>query len=205
MLSITYTLLTDGSSDHCLTHHIKWILDQRNVSFRAQIAFRALPHKKGLLKRVEAALEFYPCDVLFLHRDAENDSYNSRLEEIRRSLDGRIDTPVIPIIPMKMTEAWLLHDEEAIKKAAENPNSRVDLNLPRLRDIENISDPKNILFEKLKLATGLTGHRLTKYNPHQSRHRVAELISSYGALQAVSSFQFLEREIDTFLQSRGNE
>ena len=101
-----------------------------------------------------------------------------------------------------MTEAWLLHDIEAIRKAAENPNGNHKLDLPRIRTIEDEPDPKDILFEKLKLASGLTGRRLTKFNPHERRHRVAELIDSYASLRAMPSFALLEQNIDAYLQQK---
>jgi hypothetical protein len=44
-------------------------------------------------------------------------------------------TPVrhIPVVPVRMTEAWLLADEFAIRSAPGNPNGTQSLDLPDLR------------------------------------------------------------------------
>ena len=99
-----------------------------------------------------------------------------------------------------MTEAWLLFDEAAIRKAVGNPNGNAQLNIPPLRTIENVPDPKAVLFESLKIASGYYGRRLAKFEPQKYRHRVAELISAYDPLRVVDSFAKLEASIGAFIQ-----
>jgi hypothetical protein len=94
-----------------------------------------------------------------------------------------------------MTEAWLLFDEAALRHAAGNPNGRNPLNLPELSDIEQIPNPKEILFKVLREASGLTARRLKKFNLPGARIRITELISDFSPLLALPAFQALERKI----------
>ena len=66
----------------------------------------ALDHK------IRAALELYPCDLLFVHRDAEREPRANRVKEIqlaiqRISSDFFAGRPYICVVPIRMTEAWL--------------------------------------------------------------------------------------------------
>lgn len=49
---------------------------------------------------------------------------------------------VVPVIPGRMTEAWLRLDEAAIRRVAGNPNGRTKLGLPKLHEVESVADPK---------------------------------------------------------------
>ncbi len=131
MKRLSYTLLGDGSSDRLLEHVIDWALHQRNVNIeqRQWADFSRLRQRpSGLDERIRSALELYPCDVLFIHRDAERDSHGVRLTEIQRALP-EAGLPHVPIIPVRMTEAWFLHDEDAIRSASGNPRGTVSLHL----------------------------------------------------------------------------
>jgi len=64
----------------------------------------------NLLKQVQP-------HVVFVHRDADNAGVDDRLKEIRDAAtqastdakdDAITDVPVIPVIPVKETEAWIL-------------------------------------------------------------------------------------------------
>ena len=79
-------------------------------------------------KRIEFALEAYPCDCLFIHRDAERDPTRiPRREEIQKaieSLECQDAVPHVCVVPIRMTEAWLLFDEAAIQRAAGTPTEK---------------------------------------------------------------------------------
>ncbi len=91
-----------------------------------------------------------------------------------------------------MTEAWLLLDEQAIRSAAGNPNGKIDLKIRRIHTLENLPDPKQVLFDALKLASGLSGRRLEKFRPDEHRHLVAERIDNFLPLRKLSAFQKFE-------------
>lgn len=88
MSEITYTLLSDGTSDKALLSIIDWVLRQHfpNLVTQRQWAdFSRLPNPplmNRLTDRMEQALALYPCDWLFVHRDAERQSVEDRQQEI---------------------------------------------------------------------------------------------------------------------------
>jgi len=103
------------------------------------------PARAGLTERVRGALELFPADLLFVHRDADREPTATRRDEIRKAVE--IATPnqaTVPVVPVRMTEAWLLIDEPAIRSAAGNPRGTMALDLPKLGAIEGTADPKNI-------------------------------------------------------------
>lgn len=200
-MNLTYTLLTDGSSDKTLVPIINWTLEQiPNIRINSQYAEVSLKPSAGLPKRAAAAIKIYECDILLVHRDAETLSANIRIAEIKKHLID-LGKPYVPIVPIRMTEAWLLIDEQAIRSAANNPNGTIELSIPKANRLEDIPDPKNMLFEKLKLASELPLGRLRKFRPDSCRHRVAELISDFSQLRGLSAFMQFEYDLIKCVQA----
>jgi hypothetical protein len=96
-----------------------------------------------------------------------------------------------------MTEAWLLIDEEALRRAAGNPNGRTPLKLPSITQLENIPNPKDELHRLLKDASELTGRRLRQFNVQERARRLADLIEDFSPLRKLSAFQELEAAVST--------
>ena len=71
---LRYSLLTDGSSDACLTWVLDWLIEQVSkplfVGEWADLGWLPDP-PRSLVDRIRCCLEDYPCDLLFIHRDAE--------------------------------------------------------------------------------------------------------------------------------------
>jgi hypothetical protein len=147
-----------------------------------------------------AAVSVYECDILFVHRDAESLGLDLRLSEIRNTLID-LNKPIVPVVPIRMTEAWLLIDELAIRAAASNENGTIPLRLPQPSRLESLLDPKAVLFESLRFASELPPGRLKKFKPEARRHRVSELIANYSALRGLSAFRQFEEELTTCVQS----
>jgi hypothetical protein len=74
------------------------------------------PSRK-LEERLQDAIKLFPCDVLFIHRDAEREPPEKRRREIDMAIAalGNSVSYWVPVIPVRMTEAWLLIDEKAIR------------------------------------------------------------------------------------------
>ncbi|WP_460504647.1 hypothetical protein [Hydrogenophaga soli] len=191
---MSYTLLADGSSDRTLQPLINWLLEQSHpdIQIRPQFAHRIQGH--DLLDRALQAIKLFPCDVLFVHRDAEKLPFEDRVKEIEVALTpSRVN--YVPVVPVRMTEAWLLSNEAAIRQAAGNPMGNMALNLPPAKKWEKLADPKNTLFEALRTASGLTGRRLRQFNPEEARHRVAEIPTDFTKLLASPAFASLQMNI----------
>jgi hypothetical protein len=210
MNSLRYTLLTDGSSDRALIPILDWLLRQYLPDYAIQSVWADLsrlpapPSTKDLSKRIELALTLYPCDLLFIHRDAEGCELKYRVKEIEDGLESLSDLQVstVKVIPMRMTEAWLLFNENAIRTATSNPNGNVALALPSLNHVENLPDPKNVLHNVLKEASQLSGRRLKKFNPHSCIYRISELIDDFSPLRTLPAFRSVENELRSVLNTQ---
>lgn len=204
-----YTLLTDGSSDRALVSILNWLLSQqeaiRHLGFIDQFAeLRDLPDPpKELAGRMEKAVLSYPCDLLFVHRDAESQDIEHRVEEIAQAAAQVAVPRHVPIVPIRMTEAWLLIDEAAIRQAAGNPNGTVDLNLPPLHSLEAEPDPKSILLQALECAAQKGGRRLQQFRRdiHRRRTRVAEFVEDYSPLYGLTAFRLFAEETHDAVES----
>jgi hypothetical protein len=204
MNELRFTLLSDGSSDRALLPILRWLLIDFGVVLPINDTWadlRTLPKPpQELHDRIKVALKLYPCDLLFVHRDAEKEHPTQRIKEIREALDTVRDCPpAVCVVPVRMQEAWLLFNERAIRQAAGNPNSRVKLDLPPLKTAENITDPKLTLHTALKAASGLKGRRLASFRPEVHAHRVATLIDDFSPLKTLPAFQRLAQDMQPLL------
>lgn len=186
-----YTLVTDGSSDRTLISIVNWAL--RNVGFAGPIdpswadLRRVRPLQRlDLRARILTSIELYPCDLILVHRDGEREHRDTRVAEILASAPPSPQT--VPVVPIRMTEAWLLHDVNAIREAAGNPNGTDELDLPSLETMEQVPDPKEVLYTALRNACGLNIRRRATLDVFQRTHRVAELITDFAALYRLSAF-----------------
>jgi hypothetical protein len=202
---IRYTLLGDGPSDRVLLHHLSWLLRQHSrqaVQATWADLSRLRNQPKGLSARMAQAVALYPCDLLFVHRDAEREPHAARVAEIHKHLNT-IAVPVVCVVPVRMSEAWLLFDERAIRLAAGNPTGRAPLALPRLAELENEANPKQVLREQFITASGLSGRRQKRFDTAAAVQRLGECIADFSPLRALPAFAALEREIVDVLKAHG--
>jgi hypothetical protein len=211
MDELQYTLLSEGSTDKALMPILTWLLRQHVPNLPIQRRWAELrtlcPPPRQLYERVHKSIELFPCDLLFVHRDADTASLDDRRREIERAItDACIDNDVsvvICVIPVRMTEAWLLFDEDAIRQAAGNPKGTVLLQLPRLSDIEDLPDPKRMLHIALLTATEYGTHRRRRFDVNVAVRRVTECIDNFSPLRKLSAFMALEEEIRRTVESKG--
>ena len=100
-----------------------------------------------------------------------------------------------------MTEAWLLFSESAIRTASGNPAGTNTLALPPLTHVERTPNPKQILHNALREASGLQGRRLRQLSVNV--YRVAELIDDFSPLRGLSAFRDLEADLCSVLEAKG--
>lgn len=199
-MELRYTLVSDGSSDRMLMPAIEWLLggivDVAIAGPWADLA--ALPRGRALgslADRVRAAVELYPCDVLFVHRDAEKEPRSKRVEEIRAALGEIESPPAVCVIPVRMAEAGLPFDEPSVRRAAGNPRGRVPLELPPLDTLECLPDAKRLPREALRVASELRGRHLRRFDARAAVHVLAGIIEDYSPLRRLSAFGALECDL----------
>jgi hypothetical protein len=211
MKELRYTLLSDGSSDSALIPVLTWLLQAHLVDCAIQHEWadlRRVPKslKDTFSKRIKLAVELYPCELLFIHRDAEKDPRQKRVDEIRKAKEEAgesVSVPTVCVVPVRMTEAWLLFNETALRRAAANPNGKHPLQLPDLTKLEDKPDPKELLYKLLGEASGLGSHRRKKLRVEELVHRVAEFIDDFASLRAMPAFKALEDELKQVIQQQG--
>jgi hypothetical protein len=121
----------DGPSDQALVPILIWSLRRRGASeIEPQLAdMRRVPDPpRRLVPKIRLTLKLFPCEVSFIHRDAEAQPLEDRVDEIREAVDilrREVELPPhVCVVPVRMTEAWLLQSESAIRAAADNPNGK---------------------------------------------------------------------------------
>ena len=204
---IRCSLLTDGPSDVALIPLLRWLMRQHSRFSAVEVEwanlgrFRQQP--RDLSMRIVKAIEFFPSDVLFIHRDSEAQAPEMRYGEIAAAVKTAANmgcaTPHICVVPVRMQEAWLLLDEAAIRNAAGNPNSRIPLALPKANRIESIPDPKQMLHDALRIASELRGRRLKKFRADRLALRVADYMKDFACLRVLPAFQQVEAQIQKMM------
>lgn len=206
MPELRFTLVADGSSDRALAPILRWALHQR-LNTRPTVEFadlRKLPRRpRALSDRIARGIELYPCEILFVHRDAERESIDKRLQEIQEALENiQEDIPWIGVVPIRMQEAWLLIDANALRKAADGAGSRLPT-LPPIKRLEGLPDPKRRLRDLMRQANGSRGRKLKKFNRDLERRiqRLSETIDDFSPLRELSAFRRLEKDIQKVLKN----
>ena len=203
---LRFTLVADGPSDRALVPILRWALRQQ-LNARPPVEFadlRKLPRRpKALSDRIAKGVELYPCEILFVHRDAEKEAIDKRLQEIQEALESiRENMPWIGVVPIRMQEAWLLIDADALRKAADGTDRRLPV-LPPIKKLESLPDPKQKLRDLMRRASGTRGRKLKKFNQdlEQRIQRLAETIGDFSSLRELSAFQHLEKDIRRVLRN----
>lgn len=203
MKELRYTLLADGPSDRVLMPILTWLLRQHLPNWAIQPQWADLWRfpilSKELHHKIKMTIDFYQCDLLFIHRDAETISFEDRLVEISNAFEeaGKYTSlpPYVCVVPVRMTEAWLLFDTNAIREAAGNPNGTVALKLPKLKKLENLPDPKFRLHNFILEATELGTYRKRRFKVKLAVQRIPEYIEDFSPLRKLTAFSNLEEAL----------
>jgi hypothetical protein len=182
---------------------INFLLDEHSP-FPHRVNFAEGIHAGALADRIRVALDLFPCNLLLVHRDAERASVAERqheIDEATASLPAQRKPRTIHIIPVRMTESWLLIDPLAIRRAAGNPSGTDELEIPAVDRLESTPNPKEVLFRALTSAKSVGARRLRAFRPETVRHRVSELMDDYGSLRALPSFRHFEEQVVGFFAS----
>ena len=207
---LRFLLLCEGSSDTALVPHLRQLLSYCGAAEVVGAAFSLanVSDPKGvggsvLERKIRAVLavdsEF---DVLFVHRDADTAGHEERCNEIvAASRNAGVNVASVAVVPVRMTEAWILLDEEAIRRVAGNPRGRQPLNLPKPARVEDDPNPKKTLENALVTAGGHQGHRRRKFRKKFAAHRriLLEQLPVGGALSEVSAWVRLKQEVAEFV------
>lgn len=187
---LTYCLVADGGTDRGLLEPIiDWSIQRLDPD--VQIDGRSFAKRRGSL---EDFFNRYDPDgmMTFVHRDAEGVPLAERLEEFE-VLDL---SPMVPVVPVRMSEAWILFDKDAISEAVGQAAHSVSV--PSVPRLEGISDPKAHLDALLLRAAGSpSGRRLKKFSRElvNLRIEVARRIRDFGPLDSLPAFRAFQQTL----------
>jgi len=202
-MNVSFLLVCEGSSDSALVHHIRKLLTKKCGATEAD--GNSFYHGTCLIKKMEQELELSSVpDLIFVHRDADyyrnTDAAGAekRYQEIKNAVMSvkhkykyKYTDRYVGIVPVRMTEAWLLVNECEIRRVAGQPRSRHDLHLPAVQRIEKIPDPKELLKKALSRAGLPKGVRRKKdfeQNFTQHRRQLIENLPVEGPLEHLRSW-----------------
>ncbi len=133
--------------------------------------------------------------VLCVHADADDvTDHTTFLNKIRPAFsvveetDEALCKNLVAIVPIYMTEAWMLADKELLKEEIGTGKSEEELGL--LREPESVADPKELIKEAIRIAFADD----TRRRRNRSLH-IAELYQPLGQkitlekLKSLSSYQ----------------
>lgn len=210
-MSLRALLLVDGPADLPLAGHLEHLCagHQREV----QVTPIDPRHLNASTRKVEDHLRFIlnqgtDPDLVFVHRDAEAVQPEDRVAEVMAAAlaAGIPESNVVPVIPVRMTEAWLLLDEMAIRRVAGRPNDPAALSLPQASAVESIADPKALLHDVLLRAGKPSGRRRRRqFERDFGRHRalLIQRLDIDGPVNHLGSWQRLKRDVADAMERTG--
>ncbi|QHO91412.1 hypothetical protein CWT12_08980 [Actinomyces sp. 432] len=178
----------EGTSDNGLAK----VLERLLMSMRPGADVNLEPHgwtgrrPNNAEEKIKALAE-EPYDLIFVHRDADNVGIEARIKECRSPGDDR----VVPVIPVTMTEAWVLADLWSKEESFQPWASRQGF---RLAGIEDLADPKRTLKEYLNRDRS----RFMTVNAFErKRSKLVGQIRIDGDVKHLEAWKRLEKELES--------
>ncbi len=209
MIRIFFVFVGEGTTDAALVSHLEDLCVLCGAVEATGIApdLGRLPQKVGreVSAQVKAAVALEPnANLIFAHRDADSVDSALRHQEINEAFeDLDVARLGVPVVPVQETEAWLLLDQEQIRRVADNPNGTSQLDLPVPRRVEEISDPKTLLAEILVKASELKGRRRERFKRSIPRRvkLLLERLDPEGNVRLLPAWQKLRSDVQAAIQS----
>ena len=191
--------LCDGTSDRPIGRHLETLCAQVGVSVEVVPFPSSLIAAGSVEVRLRRVLAEDPeFEIIFVHRDAEDPDPAPRFLEIQgAAIAVAFAGAVIGVVPVRMTEAWLLLDEHAIRTVAGKPRGTANLHLPAPGNVERLADPKTALQDALLTAAEVSGRRRksTRQNFDYHRRTLSERLDLTGPITQLSAWQRLVDDV----------
>lgn len=159
-----------------------------------------------MLNASTKGVQEYGISILCVHTDQDRDTeiYNHKITPLQNALSTKNTDSyckvIVPIIPIRMIEAWMLADKELLKERIYGCSFR-DVDLGLHREPETYADPKNAIENAIRIAQ--------ENRPKKRRDEItiSELYSEIGnsikleKLRALPSFLDFEKNVrNAFIQ-----
>lgn len=208
-MTLRAVFLADGPSDLPLAAHLEALCVEHGREVQVTPIDPRLLWERG--RSVEDRLRIVlnhgaASDLVFIHRDAEAQSPDDRVAEVRAAA-GMVGVDVgrvVPVVPVRMTEAWLLLDHSEIRRVAGKPGSTQPLDLPGRERVEALPDPKEALRSALLVAGAPSGRRRRQqFERDFGRHRqlLLQRLDPHGPVSELSAWKRLVADIAAALDA----
>lgn len=204
-MKMNFIVVAEGSSDLRLVEHIERILIEEGFEeARGEAPDLGLFHPPvgtTVREKLLAVIKYFPsAELIFVHRDADNSGIDARHNEIVNSALNLVPTErLVPIIPVKMLETWLLADRDLISNVSGGRGVRTRLkSLPSIRQLESKSNTKSILLDVLCEASGLEREsQLVAFRKRfpEMRARLVLDLDPQGPVRNLPSYQTFRQHI----------
>lgn len=180
--SVVYRTFEDVALNECTAD-----IDIYVSTLRVEKAGLSFPDY--VVRASREGLSDYGIMVLAVHTDADRETYEERMQDkilpAKQMLDGQKEEEccklLVPVIPVRMIEAWMLADKSLLKSEMGTRKSDHELGIDR--EPERIADPKTCIKEAVRKATEDLPNR-------RNRLSIADL---YGILGDKLSLDSLKR------------
>lgn len=195
-MRVQFALLCEGPSDSPLVPVLRTMLLEAGAT---SAVGEPIPLTGTVQSKFEhLLLRSSSVDLVFVHRDADSRTPEPRYAEIAAgAVAGGWSGPLVCVVPIQTTEAWLLTSESELRIVAGKRNGRAPLNLPGVGEIERLADPKTRLREAYMAATEATGRRrrAAEVSFGTRRASLLERLDHTGDVCRLSSFARLQDDI----------
>ncbi|MDZ4763639.1 MAG: DUF4276 family protein [Chloroflexota bacterium] len=156
---------------------------------------------------LEVAKAGYGYSLIIFHQDADasdtqkclSERFQPRYETVKNT-DEQINKTFVPIIPVRMTEAWMLVDFEAFKRVTGTDKNADDLEFPnRPHQVEALQEPKFIFEQAVRKSRNSSRRRRRMIDPSEIYVPLAAQID-LERLRLVPSFHEFETGLKDILQ-----
>lgn len=219
MIQIGIGLNAEGATDiRFLTDIIKRTFE--DIAFECQNDIEILDIQQISVKKqnfvpmiIEASrkgVEEFGISILCVHRDADckdikdvmNYSFLPLLKELERLDDSKYCKVIIPLIPVRMMEAWMLADTQLLKDFI-NSSKMHDRELGIDRDPEKYADPKAVIEYAIRKANeGKTKRKRDMISISNLYEHIGKNVK-LDCLRRLPSFQKFEHSIRLSLKELG--
>ena len=205
-MTLQATLVTDGASDVMLVPVLQWLMGQLTAE-AFEIRWADLRGLRGKPRGSGPESWRLPSASILVNSSSCTEMQRGRTRaSVTRRYAEAADTTAcshVGVVPVRMQEAWLLHDEAALREAADRPSGTGDLGLPPPHRWERLPDPKKVLHDALRAANGATGRRAKSFRPKRAAHRLAALVTDWRPLRSLAAFNRLEADTRSALEHLG--
>jgi hypothetical protein len=154
-----------------------------------------------VLEASKKGLNEFGMNILFVHTDADDktlagtyrNKINPALKEMSKMDTKEYCQTIIPIIPIREIEAWLLADKELFKKQLDTTKSDNDLKINKKPEI--FTHPKETIEEAIRIVSQDKTKKRKKELTISDLYEPIGIEISLDKLRELSSFQKFEEEV----------